>query len=347
MDDAKTEIQRLNKVISVIEIDLASSEQLVKEKADKIDTMTKEMTSLQSQIFDFNLKLKKYVDENNSKQKLIDHYEKERKDILTKYSTYQNEIEKSQQDKLNQYAKTISIYEKSLEDEKAKNDYLKEKYNQMYNEMQNNMKMISSEWDKKLKKVQNNYESIITDIETKQKYDIDTMKTKYEIESQKNIEEIAKLKTIVDNYKNIDHDYIKISNHENILNEKIKKILNEENEQNEQKEQKKYIESSQSGTFCNNVIKKIEMIYYVTKTNTQYSLSPSKVNIYYLSSLEMEGNLYVDVTFDVSFRNEIEYVQRSGNPGYLPSHDILTGKNTTITITKDNQQKSKQISIVD
>lgn len=132
-----------------------------------------------------------------------------------------------------------------------------------------------------------------------------------------------------------------------IENGLLNKIPNEENEQNKQKEQNKYIESSQSGTFCNNVIKKIEMIYYVTKTNTQYSLSPSKVNIYYLPSLEMKGNLYVDVTFDVSFRNEIEYVQRSGNPGYLPSHDILTGKNTTITITKDNQQKSKQISIVE
>ena len=112
----------------------------------------------------------------------------------------------------------------------------------------------------------------------------------------------------------------------------LTKTSNKENE---------YIVSSLSGTgtFCNNVIKKIEMIYYVTKTNTQYSLSPSKVNIYYLSSLEMEGNLYVDVTFDVSFRNEIEYVQRSGNPGYLPSHDILTGKNTTIKIN-NTQQKS-------
>ena len=85
----------------------------------------------------------------------------------------------------------------------------------MYNEMQNNMKMISSEWDKKLRKVQNNYESIITDIETKQKYDIDTMKTKYEIESQKNIEEIAKLKTIVDNYKTVSR-YIKLEKDTNI-----------------------------------------------------------------------------------------------------------------------------------
>ena len=85
------------------------------------------------------------------------------------------------------------------------------------------------------------------------------------------------------------------------------------------------------------------MIYYVTKANTQYSLSPSKVNIYYLPSLEMKGNLYVDVTFDVSFRNETEYVQRSGNPGYLPSHDILTGKNTTIKINNNTQQ----ISIVE
>ena len=113
----------------------------------------------------------------------------------------------------------------------------------------------------------------------------------------------------------------------------LTKTSNKENE---------YIVSSLSGTgtFCNNVIKKIEMIYYVTKTNTQYSLSPSKVNIYYLPSLEMkENNLYVDVTFDVSFRNEIEYVQRSGNPGYLPSHDILTGKNTTIKIN-NTQQKS-------
>ena len=113
----------------------------------------------------------------------------------------------------------------------------------------------------------------------------------------------------------------------------LTKTSNKENE---------YIVSSLSGTgtFCNNVIKKIEMIYYVTKTNTQYSLSPSKVNIYYLPSLEMkENNLYVDVTFDVSFRNETEYVQRSGNPGYLPSHDILTGKNTTIKIN-NTQQKS-------
>ena len=116
----------------------------------------------------------------------------------------------------------------------------------------------------------------------------------------------------------------------------LTKTSNQENE---------YIESSksESGTFCNNVIKKIEMIYYVTKTNTQYSLSPSKVNIYYLPSLEMKGNLYVDVTFDVSFRNETEYVQRSGNPGYLPSHDILTGKNTTIKINNNTQQ----ISIVE
>ena len=86
------------------------------------------------------------------------------------------------------------MIEKTLSELRLEMIDLKEKYNQMYNEMQNNMKMISSEWDKKLKKVQNNYESIITDIETKQKYDIDTMKTKYEIESQKNIEEIAKLK---------------------------------------------------------------------------------------------------------------------------------------------------------
>lgn len=86
------------------------------------------------------------------------------------------------------------------------------------------------------------------------------------------------------------------------------------------------LKASVSGTFCNNVTKKIEIIYYVTKADTQYSLSSRKVNIYYIESLEMKKNSYVDVTFDVSFLNEKDYVQRSGNPGYLPSHDILTGK---------------------
>ena len=85
-------------------------------------------------------------------------------------------------------------------------------------------------------------------------------------------------------------------------------------------------ESNASGPFCRNVTKKIEIIYYVKKTETQYSVSNRTINIYYIDSLEMKGNLYVDVTFDVSFLNENDYVQISGNPGYLPSHDILTGK---------------------
>lgn len=99
-----------------------------------------------------------------------------------------------------------------------------------------------------------------------------------------------------------------------------------------------------SGTSsCNNVIKKIEIIYLVKKVGTVYTISSRSVNIYYISSVEINDNKYVDITFEASFQNEEEYVQRSGNPGYLPSSDIITGKYTTDEAIHVAIHKTKKI----
>ena len=83
-EENKLEMERLQKVISVLEIDLNSLETRMKEKQSKLDTVQQELTSLQTQYFDISLKYKKFSEENKSLNSLIEHYEKERRDMLEK-----------------------------------------------------------------------------------------------------------------------------------------------------------------------------------------------------------------------------------------------------------------------
>ena len=82
LEESKKEIERLNKVICVIEIDLNSSEECLKEKVDKIEQLTKELTTLQNETLNLNLKNKKLTEDNKNNKSIIEQYEIERKSLL-------------------------------------------------------------------------------------------------------------------------------------------------------------------------------------------------------------------------------------------------------------------------
>ena len=190
---SQNEIERLNKVINVIEIDLATAEQSQREQSETIASLTKQLN-------DSALLIRKHVEEGKSKQKLIEQYEKERMDIMSKYG----------------------MIEKNLGDEKEKNEVIKEKYSSMYNEMQNGMKSLSQEWERRNKKMQSEYEKIINEIERKNKNEIESLKKKHEIENMRNINEIKDLKIKNEQFRELTTKYIKIDEHERIIRDKIK-----------------------------------------------------------------------------------------------------------------------------
>ena len=86
-------MDRLQKVISVLEIDLNNNESKLKEKQTKIDSYQVELSSLQTQIFETNLKHKKIIEENKSLSLLLDHNEKERKSLYDKYNSFNEELQ--------------------------------------------------------------------------------------------------------------------------------------------------------------------------------------------------------------------------------------------------------------
>lgn len=192
-NQSKNEIERLNKVINVIEIDLATAEQSQREQNETISSLTKQLN-------DSALLIRKHIEEGKSKQKLIEQYEKERVDIMNKYG----------------------MIEKNLGDEKEKNEVIKEKYSSMYNEMQNGMKSLSEEWERRNKKIQSEYEKIINEIERKNKNEIESLKNKHEMENMRNISEIKDLKVKNEQFRTIATRYIKIDEHERIIHDKIK-----------------------------------------------------------------------------------------------------------------------------
>ena len=86
-------MDRLQKVISVLEIDLNSNEHKLKEKQTKIEGYQGEMSNLQTQIFETNLKQKKIFEENKSLNLLLDHNEKDRKSLYEKYNSFNDELQ--------------------------------------------------------------------------------------------------------------------------------------------------------------------------------------------------------------------------------------------------------------
>ena len=84
----------MKKVISVLEIDCMQTDEKLKEKQVKNETLHEELTCSKNQLFDFNLQIKKLSEENRSLNSIIEKYENERKTLLEKYSSIAEDVEK-------------------------------------------------------------------------------------------------------------------------------------------------------------------------------------------------------------------------------------------------------------
>lgn len=92
--DYKSEFDRLQKVISVLEIDYNNAENIFKEKTSKSESLQVEMNNIKSQNFEISLKNKKLTEENKSLSSIIDQYELDRKNIVEKYNSLHDEAQK-------------------------------------------------------------------------------------------------------------------------------------------------------------------------------------------------------------------------------------------------------------
>ena len=92
--DYKLEFERLQKVISVLEIDYNNTESVLKDKAGKVDGLQLELSNLQSQNFELTLKNKKLVEENKSLGTIVEQYETDRKNMLDKYNSLSDDTQK-------------------------------------------------------------------------------------------------------------------------------------------------------------------------------------------------------------------------------------------------------------
>ena len=237
-EENKLEMDRLQKVISVLEIDLNVNEGKLKDKHLKIDSLQHELTNIQTQYFEINLKFKKFQDENKNLESLIEHYEKERKEILDKYNSFNDDLQKSHNEKLENQEKKykdkylnlkkkivelksiISNLEEELNLEKNNGLDTKINYSKIITKMQEDMKLIKSD-----------YEKIIGDLETKHSIDANCIKQDLLIELENKNKDLLKLKQNSDLLKNFEKEYLRISRHEEILNEtlnEMKKKFNQE-----------------------------------------------------------------------------------------------------------------------
>lgn len=248
-EENKLEMDRLQKVISVLEIDLNGNESKLKEKQAKIDVLTQENTNIQTHYFEINLKYKKFMDENKNLESLVDHFEKERKEILDKYNSFNEDLHKSHNEKLENAEKKykekyanlkkkiielksiISNSEEELNLEKNNALDTKINYSKIITKMQEDMKLIKSEWEKKCKEQTMDYEKIISDLEAKHAVELNTIKQELLVELENKNKEVAKFRSSAELLKNFEKEFIRISNHEEILNEtlnEMKKKFNQE-----------------------------------------------------------------------------------------------------------------------
>ena len=262
------EINRLQKVISVMEIDLNENDRILKDKIKENEELKLNYSNIQSELLDMNIKNKKMTEENKSLHSLLEQYEFDNKDKLNKYNNYnyytfnsennisENNFNNHDYRTFNQNIKdnNSELYEKKikelsqinnrLEDElnttRRESDTTNSKYTQVLGDMQNKLKILTEEWNKKFQTDKNNYENIIFNLEEKFKNEIENLNENHnkEIESLKN--NISLLKQRDDLLNNFEKNYIKISEHEKIINDLVKE--KKEKLEKEYNDKKKYIE---------------------------------------------------------------------------------------------------------
>ena len=84
------EIDRLQKVISVMEIDLNENDRILKDKIKENEELKSNFSNMQSELLDISLKNKKMTEENKSLHSLLEQYELENKTILSKINSNNN-----------------------------------------------------------------------------------------------------------------------------------------------------------------------------------------------------------------------------------------------------------------
>ena len=153
--NANKEIERLNKVINVIEIDLNSAEEAKKEKDNKIEQLIKEINELKNELLNSDKKNKKLLEENSNKENIIKKYENEKNELINKYNSLnesfkkveedkekeksqenikENDIEKKYKEKLKEMRSEINSLQKMINETKIETDSKEDKYRQAMEE---------------------------------------------------------------------------------------------------------------------------------------------------------------------------------------------------------------------
>ena len=261
LEKNNNEIERLQKVISVMEIDLNENDKLLKDQIKENEELKSSFSNIQSELVDMSLKNKKITEENKSLHSLLDKYDFENKKIQNKFNNYNytfNTDISNDNNNINPHYLTFTknmkenseLYEKKikelsqinirLEDElnttRRESDTTNSKYTQVLGDMQNKLKILTEEWNKKFQSDKNNYENIIYNLEEKFKNEIDNLNENHskEIENLKN--NITLLKQRDELLNNFEKNYIKISEHEKIIDELVKEKKDKlEKEFNEKK----------------------------------------------------------------------------------------------------------------
>lgn len=337
-EENENEIDRLQKVISVLEIDLNASENKIKEKNKKIEDLQHEYSNLQSQFFDASLKYKKFLEENTSLKGLVEHYEKERKEFLDKCNTFNNSTNnysKQQQtspsltssngviqaaqnmsetlrSQIDSYVNTIN--EMKLQNENLENELKKEQdkfiqhqknYSKAMLEMQDKVKMLSTEWDKKLKTERNDYENIITEIELKHKNQLDNIFQEHQIEIENKSNEILKLKESAELLKNFEKEYIRISEHEKRVNDVISQYKSQYEKEYENKKTSCELELQMK---LNKIESDKKMEYDFLTDNIKSNLQRSEKENYDMKNkiIQLENKLNINESQTTSLNKEIQ-----------------------------------------
>jgi chromosome segregation ATPase len=201
-----------------------------------------ELTLLQTQHFELNLKHKKIIEDNRTLQTQLDIFEKERKDLFEKYNSYNDDMQKSENERLEIQEKN-SMLKKKIKELKEMNNEIEEElknekknslatkisYSKVISKMQEDMKLIKTEWEKKCKSEANDYERLISDLEAKHNIEINNLKQDFQFELENKNRELSKYKQSSDLLKNFEKEFVRLDKHEELLSSTISDLKKKHN----------------------------------------------------------------------------------------------------------------------
>ena len=255
-EENKIEIDRLQKVISVLEIDIHKYEKKIKEKNNEINNLNNNNSELQEKNFNLNLQIKNLIDEqnknfsNNNQQILLEktieqlkneinnnkiNYEenlnKLNNNFINEINNLKNNNEKIEnnykiiQSNLNNYINDNLLLTNKIKTKDQIIILLKSKINGIKSDINSFQKFVIELIKNFSKEKKIFFENIINKIKISEK----TFKDKIKNIENQNEKKFNEKNTIINNYKN---DNLKLLNENNILNDKIK-FLNKKIKENE------------------------------------------------------------------------------------------------------------------